>query len=193
MLSSINPFVERARTNRWWLTVAAHVVGATLGGALAGALLGGFGSVAAAKLSDRVALTLGGVVCVVAAVAQPLTRWRPGWRRQVDEDWMTRYRGWVYGLGFGVQLGAGVATHVTSTAVYAALGLAVLQRSILGGMIVGAVFGWARGSVLIAGAPIHDPDRLRRFFIALARRRPLVDRTVFASLFVVGIAAVVLA
>jgi hypothetical protein len=31
----------------------------------------------------------------------------PSWQRQVDERWLTTYRGWVYGAGFGFQLGAG--------------------------------------------------------------------------------------
>lgn len=34
----------------------------------------------------------------------------PGPARQVDEDWLARYRGWVYGAGFGTQLGLGVVT-----------------------------------------------------------------------------------
>ena len=33
-------------------------------------------------------------------------------------SWLGRYRSWVYGLGFGVQLGAGVTTVVVSSAVY---------------------------------------------------------------------------
>ena len=37
-----------------------------------------------------------------------------GRRRQVNEDWMARYRGWAYGAGFGLQLGLGVVTIVTT-------------------------------------------------------------------------------
>ena len=51
----------------------------------------------------------------------PLRRRLPTTRRQVNEDWMGRYRGWVYGGAFGAQLGSGVATIVTSAAVYAAV------------------------------------------------------------------------
>ena len=34
MLSSIHPLGEAGRGQRWWLTVAAHVAGSVLGGAL---------------------------------------------------------------------------------------------------------------------------------------------------------------
>jgi hypothetical protein len=40
----------------------------------------------------------------------------PGPRRQVDDRWRDQYRGWVYGLGYGVQLGVGVTTIVSSAA-----------------------------------------------------------------------------
>ena len=36
----------------------------------------------------------------------------PGPRRQVDERWLDRYRGWVYGVGYGSQLGLGIVTVV---------------------------------------------------------------------------------
>ena len=42
----------------------------------------------------------------------------PGPRRQVDERWLHRYRGWVYGVGFGFQLGFGLLTVVTTSTVY---------------------------------------------------------------------------
>ena len=62
-------------------------------------------------------------------------RWRsisarlrvPGPRRQVNERWLDEYRGWVYGLGFGAQLGLGVTTIVTSAATYVALFAALLS------------------------------------------------------------------
>ena len=45
----------------------------------------------------------------------------PGPRRQVDERWLDEYRGWVYGAGYGAQLGLGVTTVVSSAATYVAL------------------------------------------------------------------------
>src|SRR3954447_3018177 len=131
MLTSISPLGERARGNRWPVTAAVYVVASTVGGLLIGALLGAAGS-----LLDVSAL-VAAVLCAAAAVADLLHR-LPTIHRQVDEDWLTRYRGWVYGAGYGVQLGLGVVTIVTSAATYAALGLCVLSGSVLTGAVIGA-------------------------------------------------------
>ena len=61
----------------------------------------------------------------------------PTWRRQVDEAWLGRYRGWVYGAGFGVQLGLGVVTIVTSATVYATVLLCALSGSPPVGLALG--------------------------------------------------------
>ena len=50
MLASISPFGERARGQRWGVTVAAYTVASTVAGAMLGALLGAVG-VAARDLS----------------------------------------------------------------------------------------------------------------------------------------------
>src|SRR5205823_890657 len=90
--------------------------------------------------------------------------WRPpGWRRQVNEDWLGRYRGWLYGAGFGFQLGLGVATIVTTFTLYAYLVLAGLAGSVIGGAAVGAAFGLARALPLLAAAGVRGVDDLRRF------------------------------
>ena len=98
----------------------------------------------------------------------------PATRRQVNEDWLTRYRGWVYGVAFGVQLGTGVVTIVTSAAVYAAALGAVLCGTAAGGALVGAAFGATRALSLLPARQGTDPaglvrlhDRLR----AAPRRR----------------------
>ena len=44
----------------------------------------------------------------------------------MNEEWLTSYRGWVYGAGFGAQLGTGVVTIVTSPIVYGVVLLAVV-------------------------------------------------------------------
>ena len=76
----------------------------------------------------------------------------PTWRRQVDEAWLARYRGWVYGAGFGLQLGLGVVTIVTSATVYATVLLCALSGSPPVGLALGALFGLARAlPVLGAG------------------------------------------
>jgi hypothetical protein len=61
----------------------------------------------------------------VALDLSPAAQHVPSWRRQVDERWLTTYRGWVYGAGYGLQLGAGVATIIPASTTYV-VGLAAL-------------------------------------------------------------------
>src|ERR1700737_74390 len=104
MLASIHPLGERAKHNRWAVTVAFYLLGSVTAGALLGAALGTIG------VHGTPAIVA--ALCVVAALVDA-SRWRvPSWRRQVNEDWLRRYRGWVYGIGFGFQLGLGVVTIV---------------------------------------------------------------------------------
>jgi hypothetical protein len=164
MLASITPFGERGRHNRWSITVTAYVAASTAAGAAVGALLGAMGGTALAHAGPAVTAALAAAACVVAAALDlhvgglPV----PSWRRQVNEDWLHRYRGWVYGAGFGAQLGVGVVTIVTTAAVYAALLLAVLSGSAAMGAVIGVVFGAVRAVPVIALGGVTGPDQLRR-------------------------------
>jgi hypothetical protein len=89
----------------------------------------------------------------------------PGVQRQVDEQWLTAYRGWVYGAGYGVQLGAAVVTIVTTWTVYAMVALALLTGSWSGGLVIGLVFGVARAVPVLALSGVHDRGALRRFHV----------------------------
>jgi len=164
MLTSITPLGERARGNRYAVTVTAYLTGSVLGGALTGLVLGTAGLLVAAVLPAPARLGLAALACTLAAAADVLaTRGRrlPGGSRQVDEDWLTRYRGWVYGGGFGFQLGLGVVTIVTSAATYALLALIVLSGGPLPGVLLGLAFGLVRGLPLLALRGVHAPQQLR--------------------------------
>jgi hypothetical protein len=166
MLASITPFGERGRHNRWSTTVTAYVAASTGAGAAAGALLGLAGGTARA-LAHPGPVVIGGLAAAGCAIAAALDLHLgglrlPTWRRQVNEDWLQRYRGWVYGAGFGAQLGVGVVTIVTTAAVYATLLLAVLSGSAAMGAVIGAVFGAVRAVPVIGLAGVVGPEQLRR-------------------------------
>lgn len=165
MLASISPLGERARGNRWALTAAAFAVG-SVGTAMAlGAALGVVGSVLG---RPRPALL---IVASAAAVAGlfDLSRFKlPTVRRQVDEDWLHRYRGWVYGAGFGGQLGLGVVTVVTTATLYAWMAAVVLCGSVLLGVGAGLGFGLARTVPVLAVRRVVDPRELRERLRTLA-------------------------
>ena len=120
MLGSITPLGERGRGARWEVTAAAFAAGAVAAGAAVGASLGAAGAAldafAAVPEPARLA-ALGAVIAAGLALESGLAGVRlPAARRQVSEDWLVRYRPWVYGAGFGVQLGAGFLTVVNSAA-----------------------------------------------------------------------------
>jgi hypothetical protein len=157
MLASIHPLGERARGQSFAVTVTAYTVGSVLGAAALGAALGGLGDVVLDDASDAARLGAFALVAVAAALVDRYARRIPSWHRQVNEDWLTQYRGWVYGLGFGLQLGLGVVTIVTTAAVYLTWAGAFLVASPVAGAAVGAAFGLARSIPLLAAGRTRSP------------------------------------
>ncbi|HEX4018045.1 MAG TPA: hypothetical protein VHX15_15025 [Frankiaceae bacterium] len=161
MLTSITPLGERGRRRRWSLTTAWYLLGSTAGGAALGALAGVF-AFAAGKVSSgpRVLVLIAALACAAAALTDARGLRLPSWRRQVDEDWLQRYRGWVVGGGFGLQLGFGLVTIVSSASVYAALALAVLTGSFWGAVAIGTAFGLVRALPLLAVRGVRTGEAL---------------------------------
>ena len=178
MLTSITPLGERSRGNRWAVTATAYAVGCVLGGASTGLVLGAVG----ALLPALPVLLLAGTACLLAAAADLAPGRLRGGHRQVDEDWLARYRGWVYGAGFGYQLGLGVVTVVTSAATGAVLVLALLTQSPVAGLLLGAVFGVARALPALLLRRVDSPARIRSLAAFLDRRAALAHRVAAATL-----------
>jgi MFS family permease len=168
MLASITPLGERSRGFSWRFTAFAFAVGAIIAGAIAGAAGGAVGSLAPGGTWRSIA-AVAVLVVAVGFDSTPLGRRLPSTRRQVNEDWMTRYRGWVYGLAFGGQLGAGLATVVTSAAIYAVALGALLSGTAAAGAALGAAFGVARAVSLLPARGVRDTSGLIRLHRALAR------------------------
>lgn len=171
MLASITPLGERGRGFSWPVTVSAFAGGAVLAAGLAGALAGALGSLAPGG-TWRTGVALGVVVAALGVDAGPLRRRLPTTRRQVNEDWMTRYRGWVYGVAYGGQLGLGLVTVVTSAAIYAAALGTLLCGSIEAGALVGGAFGLTRALTQLTTARVTSPDRLVGLHRTLGRLEP---------------------
>jgi hypothetical protein len=159
MLTSISPLGERARGNRYWRTATAYVAGSLAGGTAIGAALGALGAPVVDAVDDAVPYVVLAIAAIVGVVLDRAGR-LPTWRRQVDERWLSTYRGWVYGLGFGVQLGLGVATIVTASTTYVALLAAFLTGSTSTGAVVGATFGLVRALPLLATSRVRSPEDL---------------------------------
>jgi hypothetical protein len=182
MLASIHPLGERGRNQRWGATVAAYLVGSVFGAGLVGGLAGLAGRLLGLSGRSGAGLTVvAGAALVLAGTGVVLDLRLGGLRvptlhRQVDEQWLERYRGWVYGLSFGFQLGMGVVTVVNSFTVYLAIGLAVLSGSVAAGVLIGAVFGGVRGAVVLAGANVHQSSQLYALHRRVNRWEPASHR-----------------
>lgn len=161
MLASIHPLGERARGQQYAVTVAAYGFGSILGAAGFGSILGAAGEWMFGNGFGLVRMIGFGAAALIAVAFEGRDRRPPSWHRQVNEDWLTQFRGWVYGLGFGLQLGLGVVTIVTTASVYLVWLGALVSGSIIGGAVVGAAFGAARSVPVMAGFTIRNPRALR--------------------------------
>jgi hypothetical protein len=188
MLASITPLGERGRQSHWAVTVTAFALGAGAAGVVAGALLGTLGTLLPGR-ADGGARTVVIALALIAALALDLSDTAvPGPRRQVDERWLDRYRGWVYGVGFGSQLGLGVVTVITSAATYVVLLCAVASGDPVAGAAIVGLYGALRGLTPLLAAGVRTPQHL----IALhARLRGAEPATVRAGAAVLAVAAAV--
>jgi MFS family permease len=195
MVSAINPFSEKARGNRYWLTVTWFVAGSIVGGAVLGGLAA-VGAVlwqvlagqAVTALVPQTALTEVTVLTAVFAAAcclialasdNPVFAFRlPNHPRQVNERWLGRYRRWVYAAGFGFQIGSGFSTYIMTAAVYLTAVLGALSGSPMFALLVGLVFGMVRGLAMLLSGRAKDPAALRDLHRRLDLLAPLSVRTV---------------
>lgn len=192
MLSSITPLGERAKNNRWALTATFYIAGSALGGAVLGLVLSPL-SILASSLEPSTVLGVLSLVLIGAAVLDATGIPRPSLPRQVDENWLVAYRGWVYGAGFGIQLGFGLVTIITSWSTWAvvaavALAPADLASPLAGAVAVGATFGVARGMVLLFARTATDADRLAALHRRIAEGARITSRATIWSLAALGTA-----
>lgn len=179
MLSTITPFGERSRGHRYGATAAWLVTGATAGGATLGAVAAaGAAAVSASGLGGHPAV-LAGAAAVLAAAAAGVDSGLfgdvlPLIRRQVDDGWLARYRPWVYGAGFGWQIGTGLATYLMTASVMLVGFFAVLSGSPAAAVVIGTGFGVARGLTVLLTARAGSPSRLRDLHRRLDSAGPAV-------------------
>lgn len=177
MLSTITPFGERARRHRYGATAAWFVVGALAGGATLGAAGAGLGALVGwAGAAPATLWAIGAGLAVAAALidAGALGPVLPLIRRQVDDRWLSRYRPWVYGAGFGWQIGVGFATYLMTAGVALVVLLGALSGSPLEAFGLCVVFGAARGATVFLTAGVATPADLRGLHRRLGGLGPAV-------------------
>ncbi len=166
MLATVTPLAEQGRGHRYRTTATWFVAGGIAGGASLG--LG----MAALALGVRGAAPPAVTVAIVAGAASILALASdarlggfhlPVHHRQVNERWLDQFRPWVYGAGFGWQIGTGLVTYIKTAALYLMIVLAVLTASPVTALAIGALFGLARGLAVLLGRGITSAATLAAF------------------------------
>ncbi len=197
MLASIVPLGERARNRRWGVTVTAYVIGSLAAGLVLGGIFGlaGGAVVGSRTASSPIILAIvAGAFVLGAAIDGGVGRLSlPTIHRQVDEVWLQRYRGWVYGVGFGFQLGLGVVTIVTTATVYLLFALAFLSGSWRSGAALGGAFGLVRAVPVLAMAKVTTAKRLREAHRRIQGWGPVAARAAIGVQCAVAVVAIAVA
>lgn len=196
MLSSLTPLSESGRGNRYWVTFGWFLAGALAGGATLGGVAALGALVIAVTDTSPAASAVLVLIAALITVASDLGvgGFRlPAHPRQVERTWLDRYRSWIYGLGFGWQLGVGVATYVMSSSVYLMVVAAAATGEPLLALGVVTMFGLIRGLAIVPAARVRTPADLGALHRAIERFRPLSRAVaVTAQIAVMATAATVL-
>ena len=183
MLSTITPITEQGRGRRYAATVPWYLLGALAGGAT----LGGVAAlvsipVGASAIPEMTVFAIIGLFAVVSIFSDlGVKGFRlPRHRRQVDRLWLDHYRSWVYGTGFGWQIGVGLATYIVTTAVYLTVLIAVLTGSPIQALAIGLMFGGLRGLAIFLGVRATTFEKLHALHRGLTRWEPQSRAFMFA-------------
>jgi hypothetical protein len=179
MLSSLTPLAERGRGHSFRTTAVWFIVGGIIGGCALGAL-GALGAVGVRAMGPSRSVVLG-IVALAALIAMASDVEFFGFRlpvhhRQVNERWLDQFRAWVYGIGFGFQIGTGLATYIMTSALYLLVVIAALSQSVVVAIALGTLFGLVRGLAVLLGHTITSPETLRSFHRRFSAIGPQVRR-----------------
>jgi hypothetical protein len=184
MLASITPLAETGRGNRFRTTATWFVIGSTVGGLTLGAgmailAVGVHGLALSSTTIGIAALTVSGLAMASDTGVKGIRI--PVHYRQVNERWLDQFRPWVYAAGFGWQIGTGLATYITTSAVYLMIVLAALAGHPVWALALGTGFGLVRGLSVLLGRNITNPDALRAFHFKFYAAGPKVGRITVVS------------
>jgi hypothetical protein len=192
MLSVITPLQEQGRGNRFRATALWFLLGATVGGAMLGGLMAvlaaGWESLGANVEVALVVTTFAALVAVVSD-GKLFGFQLPGHDRQVNERWLDQYRSWVYGGGFGWQIGVGFATYIMTSGLYLLVLVAAVGASTSGALILGTVFGLVRGLAVFAAREVTSLAALHDLHRRFEQWRQPVRKMTIAVIALVGLIA----
>ncbi|HKZ19870.1 MAG TPA: hypothetical protein VJQ57_07160 [Acidimicrobiia bacterium] len=192
MLSVITPLQEQGRGNRFRATALWFLLGATVGGAMLGGLMAvlaagwkGLG----ASVEEALAITTFATLVAVVSDGKLFGFQLPGHDRQVNERWLDQYRSWVYGGGFGWQIGVGFATYIMTAGLYLLVLVAAVGASISGALILGTVFGLVRGLAVFAAREVSSLAALNDLHRRFEQWRQPVRKITIGVIALIGLIA----
>jgi hypothetical protein len=194
MLSTITPVTERAKRHRYGCTCAWFIAGAIVGGLALGGVMAGLAVLVAAVGPTPIAAGSAALIATLVVLVSDtgIAGMRlPVHFRQVNERWLDAYRPWVYGTGFGFQIGTGVATYITTATVYLMMVLGALTGRPGFALVLGAGFGFTRGLAVTLTRKVTTPAALVAFHQRFVALRPWADRLVVGSVAVTSVALAV--
>lgn len=167
------------------------MIGSTFGGGA----LGVVGGLAAWFLNATFdpASSVRTIVVVVAAMtalgfeATNRERLLPSRTRQVNENWIQTYRGWIYGGGFGAELGFGLSTIITTSLIHLLVVSMIFVGSFAAAFSLGLTFGVVRGATVLFARGVDSPEALRSFHHRLDTFRTRSHSGAVASLALVSV------
>ena len=192
MLSQLTPVGEASRGYRYRTTATWFVLGAVVGGATIGAVMAAFAAaVSGIGVSSTALLGIAAGCALLGAVVDSgvLGFMPPFFKRQVNEYWLGKYRAWVYGSGFGWQIGAGVTTYIMTAAVFVTIGFGALTAGPVAALLLGVGFGFVRGLAVLLTARSRSTAEL----FALHRRFDALGEPVRRAVIVVQLAVAAVA
>jgi hypothetical protein len=195
MLSTITPMAEAGRGHSFRSTSVWFVAGSVAGGLTLGGLMAGIALlVAGLEASSTIALSTVAVASLVAAASDGrIAGFRlPGHDRQVNERWLDQYRSWVYGAGFGWQIGVGLATYIMTAGLYLLILMGGLSANPWVALAIGGLFGLVRGLAVYLSAGLDSGEKLLAFHARFESWREPVRQSMIvvqASIAIIAAAA----
>lgn len=183
MLSTITPITEQARGRRFAATVPWYLLGAIAGGATLGLFAAILAvPIGAVDLSSSAVLGFIGLLGMVSIMSDDgVGGFRlPRHKRQVERLWLDHFRSWVYGTGFGWQIGVGLATYIVTSAVYLTVAIAALTGSPARAMLIGVIFGTVRGLAIFLGVGATTLEALHALHRRIHQLEPASRLVMFA-------------
>lgn len=192
MLSTITPMTESTRGHRFRTTACWYLAGALVGGTMLGGVIALLSAVVAGwdlSAPTQLLIVAAGAVVAVASDGKLFGFQLPGHDRQVNERWLDLYRSWVYGFGFGWQIGFGLSTYIMTAGIYLLIVAGALGGSLGSGFALGAVFGLIRGMAVFMTSDIKNQQSMAEFHRRFEQLRQPVRRGMIGVLAMVGVVA----